>query len=56
MNNFEKIKNMTIDEMVKFLDEGFSCFECSRYELRPQKCTQENCDNACKQWLLTECW
>lgn len=53
--NFQRIKKMSVDEMVKFLDEGFSCFECSRYELRPEKCTQENCDNACKQWLLKEC-
>lgn len=55
MNNYERIKQMSVDEMVTFLDEGFSCYECSRYELRPPKCTQENCDNACKQWLLQEC-
>lgn len=56
MNNFERIKNMTVDEMVKFLDEGFSCYECELY-FRDffKECKNENCLKACKQWLLQEC-
>lgn len=50
MNNFEKIKNMSIYEMAKLLA---SCEHCM-YELcENEKC--EECINDIKQMLLKEC-
>ena len=50
MNNYEKIKNMTIDEMVQLL-EG-DCFRCAYCKL--DDCWKQDCDNGHKQWLKQE--
>jgi hypothetical protein len=41
MNNFEKIKQMTVDEMAEWLTDeiGLSCSECKYYE------ASEGCNN-----------
>jgi len=51
MNNYEKIKNMSIDEMAEFFSERFGCYlcpqslkECSTLKPRP-------CDEILKDWL-----
>lgn len=59
MNNYEKIKSMSIDEMAEFIDKYFACFLCDT--LLNKKNT--DCENFCidkrperiKQWLQKEC-
>ena len=60
MNNYEKIKNMTIDEMAKELTE-LMCKDCG-YQDNWQECNQvgcwchkDNCYQTYGQWLLEEC-
>ena len=55
MNNYERIKQMSIDEMATFLDDGFGCYECSRYELNPKSCNYNDCSICLRQWLQEEC-
>ena len=53
MNNFEKIKAMSIEEMAEFFrfkmffcsDEATDKYECDKYE---------NCTDCIKQWLESE--
>ena len=53
MNNFEKIKQMSVDEMAKFFEsKNFSCKICK--EVMKERCS-ELCVINIKQWLLTEC-
>ena len=67
MNNYEKIKNMTIDEMAEFIDEAsisgeYTCSYCKIYEDWLKVDTDEditeyckyNCINGVKQWLQQE--
>ena len=51
MNNFEKIKSMTIDEMVAFLRKADCRNICDYYEHFDGEC---NCNMGIKQWLLNE--
>ena len=57
MNNYEKIKQMTIDEMAEFIRETtndeYTCSYCA-----DEECSQEflnrdydRCDKGIKQWL-----
>ena len=41
MTNYEKIKNMSIEEMAEFLDENMVCEFCERKE--ENICTGWNC-------------
>jgi len=62
MNNFEKIKQMTVDEMAEFLDEKFllSCGVCRYNDKGLEFCVNNNCDcykgkfEGLKQYLLQE--
>lgn len=51
MNNFEKIKQMSVDEMADFLDKESRC-ECCIYN--DKDCTDEECMQSIKIWLLQE--
>ena len=57
MNNYEKIKAMSIDEMAKFLPmEGEYCEVCIfRYSpLCKEKTENMDCTRTIKQWLELE--
>lgn len=67
MNNFEKIKSMTLDEMAEFLivqfdqfEEHFGCYSCINYGTHhhnPQECGDceyYTCGGNIKQWLQQE--
>ena len=67
MNNFEKIKNMTLDEMAEFLqkqfdefEEHFGCYSCINYnthhynEKECKDCEYWECGGSIKQWLQQE--
>ncbi len=51
MTNFEKIKNMSIDEMAIFFT-NFDCFELCKHEGTCK--TYVNCKNGLKKYLETE--
>ncbi len=52
MNNFEKIKAMSIDEMAEFIAENINCGSCC---LTDTACSVDlECDEVVKQWLETE--
>ena len=65
MNNFEKIKQMTIDEICDFITEltnngEYTCAYCKFYDDYyrsdsdlPFTC-DDNCKEGVKQWLLLE--
>lgn len=50
MNNYEKIKNMSVDEIAKWITTmvNFDCHDCNNTE----KC--DECFEMNKQWLLAE--
>ena len=50
MNNYERIKQMTVEEMALLLN----C-ECCIYNDGDLDCEDADCQNAVKEWLLTEC-
>lgn len=57
MNNFERIKNMSIDEMAKFLPiAGEYCEVCIfRYSLLCTEVTKDmDCTRTVKKWLESE--
>ena len=55
MNNFERIKQMSVDEMAEFFSKISSpCVVCSIKTLC-EFSTKGSCENAHKQWLLREC-
>lgn len=53
MNNYEKIKTMTLDEMVRWLWEITDCEEC---EASKKHCCfgVGKCEKTLKQWLQQE--
>ena len=58
MNNYEKIKNMSIDEMAEFIQCG-DCFYCKARDIcgiwdKGETNTTELCDKYAKQWLESE--
>ena len=66
MNNYEKIKQMTVEQMAKFLKkhfdeygEHFGCYSCTNYETHHYpddcgKCEYLKCGGNIKKWLLQE--
>ena len=51
--NYDKIKNMTVDEMAEYLSNRTACAFCI-YEFE-QECNQAvGCVEGIKQWLLSE--
>ena len=53
MNNYEKIKNMTLDEMARFLYKITDCQEClADTDYCNYSCTR--CLKTLKQWLQAE--
>lgn len=52
MNNYEKIKNMTVDEMAEYISKTPNCGKCTLAEL-DLACHCE-CSKGIKQWLLSE--
>lgn len=56
MNNYEKIKNMSTDEMVEFIDSFIpNCidFICPVWDYC-EEINSANCKNTLKQWLESE--
>jgi hypothetical protein len=51
MNNFERIKQMTVDEMTYWVAENFE-IPCDLCVVCKGDC---NCIKGFKQWLLEEC-
>ena len=51
MNNYERIKQMSVDEMAVVISS--SCLNCP-YNC-DVGCTETNCHDGIKQWLLQEC-
>ncbi len=54
MNNFNKIKNMTIDEISEFLSNVVYCEMCPASEFCSEDTTSQECLEKFKQWLLSE--
>lgn len=53
MTNFEKIKNMNVDEMATKLDESFACDRCPIEEF--YECVVGgSCTDTWKTWLESE--
>lgn len=52
--NFEKIREMSIDEMTIFLITNIDCSYCLAKENRCNY-TTDTCKNRIKQWLESEC-
>ena len=58
MNNFERIKKMTVDEMAEYFDKWLACIFCEQI----LKYKNQDCMDFCfnkrgkriKQWLLEE--
>lgn len=56
MTNFEKIKNMNIDQLAEKLKESFVCYHCpikefcDEYDSTPDL----DCIDICKEWLKSE--
>ena len=59
--NYEKLKNMTVNEMVELFDDWFSCGFCEKI-LKHSDSFYPSCIDFCKekrpikikQWLLSE--
>ena len=53
MNNFEKIKNMTLDEMAEYL-ANMECDTCCVYSDKTDCLEGSDCFTGIKQWLQVE--
>ena len=53
MNNFERIKQMSIDEMAKFLADNAVCMYCKLFNLC-KKSQFDTCEETQKEYLLKE--
>ena len=53
MTNYEKIKNMTVEELARFLANRnqTDCINCPCFG---EVCNENSCDNALKIWLESE--
>lgn len=53
--NYERIKNMTVEEMAELLggSEVIPCENCNKLPA-PQYCNKEDCIDTAKQWLQSE--
>ena len=58
MNNFEKIKQMTVNEMAEFMDYINTQTACDKYCIYKDEpsctCKEDDCKIVLKQWLLQE--
>lgn len=55
MNNYEKIKNMTVEEMTKYLKKCDDCYTiCLAANICRQTARTQYCELFIKQWLLSE--
>lgn len=52
MTNYEKIKNMSIDEMADFIDND-NCCACCIYAYKGCSLSKD-CRNGIRQWLESE--
>ena len=52
MNNFEKIKQMTVEEMAELIEKVIYCNSCPATDLCE---VDESCGQTFKKWLLQEC-
>ena len=48
--NFERIRNMSIEEFVEFINKNYKCRKCAYYN----KCCDSNCESGIKLWLESE--
>lgn len=55
MTNYERIKNMSIDEMAELFDDNLSCSICSRRYVRAGCDDIEDCIPYIKEWLEADC-
>ena len=53
MNNFEKIKSLTLDEMAEFITDISACDACT-CDMEENKCMAVGCRDGVKQWLQQE--
>ena len=54
MNNYERIKAMSIEEMAEFIDE-LGCTLCEKCKYEDNNCIPyEECVNGLKLWLESE--
>lgn len=53
MNNYEKIKNMTLDEMAEWYKDHVPCGNCDLYDYCI-KSKHTICTKVIKQWLQQE--
>ena len=53
MTNFERIKNMTVEKMAKWLCEVAHSYVCNDY-CRERKLCDGECIKACIEWLEME--
>ena len=55
MNNYERIKQMSVEDMAEFIT-NLSIHRCCYYDNTVQ-CTglESQCQDGIKQWLLAEC-
>lgn len=53
MNNYKKIKSMTIDKMAEFLQDRSPCDICV-CDFDDYKCMAIGCKDGIKQWLESE--
>lgn len=51
MTNYERIKSMSIDEMVELISKG-ECYCCK--QTTDQFCVEMTCEQGIKQWLESE--
>lgn len=54
MTNFEKIKNMNVDEMAEKLNESFACDRCPLGEFCDKDMSISSCSDIWKKWLESE--
>lgn len=56
MNNYEKIKSMSVDELAIALISAFACGVCSSPEAHTTAlCPPGSCEEYCRKWLMEEC-
>jgi hypothetical protein len=54
MTNYERIKNMSVEEMAEKFDKGICGCECCVKRYSDEPCHFDNCRPFIKQWLETE--
>ena len=54
MTNFEKLKNMSVDEMVDKLDKVFNCSSCPIEVFCSENMKVITCKSVWEKWLKSE--